>query len=286
MLIHSAGDRIRPGRYRAVSRHSRAVNYADRSGRMLFAVSPSAGPGPLNIVFDDPAALSDSIDLHDDVFLSNGRDTLLPADRYNSSLSALPLIYLEPLTQSVRIFHDHLSGYAPRQSLAFLLMKEDEDNLPGFERAYRERAAQAADALARLDYDSMTSLMKGCGPGLTPAGDDFLCGVMLAIHVIPGIQASRRACALGTILQMSKGTNPLSNTLLELAYEGRFSLHLKQLVRALALKRQIRPSTSKVLMHGATSGADLATGFCLGLSSLCANLLNLPLEIHAKENYS
>ena len=56
MKIRSIGDRIRPGSYAVQARFSRSVLLLDRENRALFVVNPAIGPGPRNLVVDDPAA--------------------------------------------------------------------------------------------------------------------------------------------------------------------------------------------------------------------------------------
>ncbi|MBR6021551.1 MAG: hypothetical protein IK066_03935, partial [Kiritimatiellae bacterium] len=62
--VLSLGDALRPATYRLLAIHRRSRVYATPSRRrLLFAVAPSIGPGPLNLVLHDPHALPDVLPL-------------------------------------------------------------------------------------------------------------------------------------------------------------------------------------------------------------------------------
>ncbi len=68
---------------------------------------------------------------------------------------------------------------------------------------------------------------------------------------------------VGEVYEAAKGENVLSGTFLRLAKEGLLFETMKQLVEALFRggEREVRQCTGELLAVGATSGADLATGF-------------------------
>jgi hypothetical protein len=93
----------------------------------------------------------------------------------------------------------------------------------------------------------------GLGPGLTPAGDDFLMGVMLAY---PGFDCSRLEGAL-------QGTTPAGRTLLSMAMQGRFPAYLLQFVGTVASGSvDVEEAVRTACAHGETSGTDALAGFC------------------------
>jgi len=110
----------------------------------------------------------------------------------------------------------------------------------------------------RLQAAAIT--LAGLGNGLTPAGDDFLAGVMLwawLSHLDPipfcqtllGIAAPR--------------TTTLSAAFLRAAAQGTCNHPWHILLTAFSegIESAIETAVQKVLAHGATSGADTLAGF-------------------------
>ena len=142
-------------------------------------------------------------------------------------------------------------------------------------------AAAVVEALAsgdRSDLDDAVRRTTGRGPGLTPAGDDVLVGV-LAVLTAPGVAAdcepvaARLRAALAPALPT---TTEISRALLGQASDGHVSRPVWELARtvlsgsAAAASAQAR---ADVLSTGATSGGDT----CVGLVAAC-RLLSRSLE--------
>jgi len=131
------------------------------------------------------------------------------------------------------------------------------------------RTRQAVQAL-RAGWDGNLSQLAwgaarlaGLGPGLTPAGDDFLVGVMLwAWLANPDPAAFCRVVAETA----APRTTTLSAAWLRAAAQGQCSAAWHQLLAVLSNKEPLEPAVQNVLAHGATSGADTLAGF-LGLAA-------------------
>ena len=127
-------------------------------------------------------------------------------------------------------------------------------------------AARTPAALPR----AVPSLL-GLGPGLTPSGDDLLSGYLA------GTRASSRAAladALGEAIERDLSrTTAVSAFLLRCAVRGFWLGPLVDLAEALAAEREpdALAALGALCALGHSSGADLATGFLLGLrTSSCA----------------
>ena len=238
MRILSSGDRIRPGAYEVKARFARSVLLLGAGDRPLFVVDRSIGAGPLNLVVADPHA-----------FVA-GETLAVPrrpgAPRFDSSLPRADRAKLRHALEKALPRHaspDSLvslfvpSGKIPRQ-------QANRDAL--FRKAFAHVAAGRLAAGVRL--------IRGCGAGLTPAGDDFLCGWMLALRL-------RRQRALAhEILKHALGQNPVSNAFLELSAAGRVNVAVQKLLQV--------PSSARaraVCAFGHSSGADLLCGMLWGL---------------------
>ncbi len=128
-----------------------------------------------------------------------------------------------------------------------------------------EPAVRAAEALI------------GLGPGLTPAGDDLLTG-LIAVTIL--LSEALAICPNfyqqfgNTVLERAQDrTTLLSVNWIEYATRGEVSQPLGYLLQALVLPIQpqrLEALARAVLTSGATSGADLLAGIILGSQCLLA----------------
>ena len=120
-----------------------------------------------------------------------------------------------------------------------------------------EREGQSSER----DWGALVRTLVGRGPGLTPSGDDFLCGWLWAWHRINHPQLAPLAEA---VARTRTATTDISQNFLTLALEGYFVESLKMAEYApLDGFRALRE-------QGATSGVDTLSGvrFALTLASL------------------
>ena len=108
----------------------------------------------------------------------------------------------------------------------------------------------------------------GLGPGLTPSGDDLLCGVLIALHATRRQQATR---ALGDAIARAAPslTTPLSRAFLAAAATGEAAESLHRAVNAilegdLAALPRVAGEIDRI---GHTSGWDATAGAALVLAS-------------------
>jgi hypothetical protein len=111
----------------------------------------------------------------------------------------------------------------------------------------------------------------GLGPGLTPAGDDWLAGWLLGQHLGGDLTGLRYLS--GLILEIAAGrTTTLSHAFLECAAAGEADESWHELLDALAgedanqqisksANQRIGEATARIMRHGATSGAAMLAGF-------------------------
>ena len=137
------------------------------------------------------------------------------------------------------------------------------------------RAARAAAAAAIRDRDPLAlaqaarSLM-GLGEGLTPAGDDWLVGMLAGLHRL----AQRWALEGGHLSSVLVGEAPARTTTVGAAFlahalTGEFSEPVRDLVTAGSLPRA-RAAGARLAVMGATSGADTLAGMRATLDALGA----------------
>jgi hypothetical protein len=152
---------------------------------------------------------------------------------------------------------------APEDSLAWAL---------DVQRAQTRFQVAAASPIAQLlmglsaghapDIRAGAGVLAGLGPGLTPAGDDFLVGAMFGLRTrYPKELADRLA---GEILEAVQGrVSRLSHAWLKAAARGEAAWPWHGLVAALAEKDRaaVHRAGENVMRTGHTSGADALAGF-------------------------
>lgn len=123
-----------------------------------------------------------------------------------------------------------------------------------------ELAADAAGAAREL---------VGLGAGLTPSGDDVLCGLFAGVHTLApalglaGLQ--RRVSRVGTavLVDADQRTTALSAALLGHAHHGELARPARGLLRALLGRTPLAAALAALLRVGHSSGRDLAAGLSL-----------------------
>ena len=120
----------------------------------------------------------------------------------------------------------------------------------------------------------------GLGPGLTPSGDDFLGGVLIALHALGCERPAQRLG--GTVLAAASGTSAISAAHLATAVEGQGSaaLHalLNDLLRGLLRGRGTSLETRLAALGriGHTSGWDTLAGALAVLEAWLARTAERP----------
>lgn len=131
------------------------------------------------------------------------------------------------------------------------------------EGALLDMAAAGAAHLTEGRWAAALRSLVGLGPGLTPAGDDLLCGYAVALW-----RAGRRTGLHQALQQIPpSATTPLSRSLLHWAAEGLAGEHHLAWIDSVLAGRANAPDL--LLAHGATSGADWAAGALLAVQTLC-----------------
>ena len=112
--------------------------------------------------------------------------------------------------------------------------------------------------------------LAGLGPGLTPAGDDWLAGWLVGLRAVEAMTTKPRPHRLpvetvaAAVITAARGrTSRLSLAFLQSAADGAVGEVWHGLLAALtdASQRLIRHAAKQVMAYGATSGSDMLAGF-------------------------
>ncbi len=264
----SYGNQIRCGTYRLHSKFSSAANFFSDDA-FAFIVEPSLGAGPLNIILEGTAVGAlDSLEVGcDALYMNDEKIPLNPSVCYDSTISVGEIDRIK-FKGNLRFFEAALLEYSPPKSLVFLI---DERRKKEFRSTFDFLVANSFEEgmknMLAGEYQKGSEKMRGLGYGLTPSGDDFLSGFLIALNVYQEIAHINLAHTIGSIVKVARGSNDFINAFLMCAARGHLTEKFKNLIRALACAEEdeIISCTRHVVGIGATSGADQAVGFLIGM---------------------
>jgi hypothetical protein len=159
---------------------------------------------------------------------------------------------------------------APADGLARIVLGPPGEPASALERIARPRVRRmrrwARVRLSRSLHEQAPVDLLGLGPGLTPSGDDLLCGALVALHAIRKVDASRDlAAAIGRAAPSA--TSPLSRAFLQAAAEGHGYEALHTMILALLENRIFACDLKALSRIGHTSGWDALAGAAIVLQA-------------------
>lgn len=179
------------------------------------------------------------------------------------------------LTRQAIITRGRLTGMGFLMSVVDHPAGFDGSILSGLNRAALRPAMTVLEAVATGDVPMArraTAELSGIGIGLTPAGDDFLAGVMVALVMGSWNGAASRSytkLVRGMLKAVEGRTTILSQEQLIQSANGRGSESVTQAVEAVytGTEGDVQSAIDALLQVGHTSGTDIATGIYLGIAA-------------------
>lgn len=272
--------------FRILNVFENSCNLVDSGASVLSLVASSIGPGPFSAVVE-PASMT--IDGFFDF-----RDHVHPDSKVQATFKMLaiddirivnssgrcwePLVNWEEIKagqigQFLPLLRDQILEHAPVESLATPILKGI------FQGFHHQKAAaaweQLSNGIKRADHLKLNEgafNLAGLGPGLTPAGDDFLMGFIYSLWA-NGELKTRKSAIKRMIQLVSKRTNSLSRAWLEASGRGEAAVPWHNLVRGMIRDEPtvVEETTKDIIDIGSSSGADALTGF-VATSILLAQL--------------
>jgi hypothetical protein len=147
----------------------------------------------------------------------------------------------------------------------------------------KHRSGSLLDALERMHMSTACQHAKsmiGLGPGLTPAGDDFLVGLFAVLNLRGSPCCGWLSGGKDVLLHAEQLTNAISLAALVAAANGQVRETISRLIETLicGTLATLTESLDRVLAIGSTSGSDLVAGILAGLK------LNLRIEAIGSSN--
>jgi Protein of unknown function (DUF2877) len=264
----SYGNQLCSGKYKIHSKFNSAVNFIS-GDTFVFVVSESVGPGPLNIVIKGIMPVSvNSLQIDDRCLYLN--DTKLLFDErklYDSTLYLQGFDY-NNFILNLGFLENSVKKSSPPHSLDFLLDPGRRSEFTSsFQLEYVKRIDLAVQEILFGNICTGVGLIKGLGPGLTPAGDDFNSGILIALNLIEKICHSNLQQTIKFVFKEAVGANLFTNAFLLYASRGLLFNKFRELINAVVCSNEniIIKKTESVLSIGETSGADQLVGFLIGM---------------------
>jgi len=128
------------------------------------------------------------------------------------------------------------------------------------------------------NYADAVQCFRHRGLGLTPAGDDFLIGMLLGMAWLMRVQKKELSRIMDLILHESDVIDPLIRTFILQAFRLELDADWAGLLNSFCDHgSSYKPWLHKILSHGASSGADQLSGFYLACD-LFGTGMDLPIK--------
>ena len=233
------------GEWTLHSRFSQAINYCRPDGTLLTLFRFGKGMGPAGVLLTTHhfATCSHLTHVIKQGNLLWGADILIRPRRVLS------------LTPEVAEFRQDNVHVSPQLSGLCGALNQPLTAMPIFDRFTQQLGCW-------LNGDTPDwSWLIGCGPGLTPSGDDILIGA-LAILYATGLASPQRPF-LPPADQLAHLTTSVSCCYLNSARHGTFSTPVLRLLRRWQSTRCAQSAVRRLLNIGHTSGADTLVGMAM-----------------------
>jgi hypothetical protein len=279
-----------PQPWRVLSLHSYACNLENRAGAIAALVSPRYGNGPFHVVA--PAALFPTLTQGEKVYLGDGlirlSSGILDARSARCWSPCLPQATFTPLATDLyfalienrSFLTSKNSGSQFNRSImprsVWLHEYEDSTLISSPSQNMTMLTQRATEALAALEAGWHTRdlhliaegahHLAGLGPGLTPAGDDWMVGWLAGLFLFGeqyGMGAVVRQVARTVADAATPRTTRLSAAWLRHAARGEFAEPWHQMAMGLNSGDidAAAQAVQRILNTGATSGQDGMAGF-------------------------
>ncbi|MBQ2733344.1 MAG: DUF2877 domain-containing protein [Clostridia bacterium] len=219
---------------------------------------------PFGISIEDYPAFRDSVNGAETAYINNGTLTLgggsVKADGIGED--AVCLIPAPPKREALEYAKKLLLQKKDTGFCRILAEGEPKDAYAKRAKHLTEELFEALNGGEGTKLDIAVSGLVGLGGGLTPSGDDLICGALYALHYCEGTQD--KALELARAARAAqKNTNIISRRYLTAAAEGEYFGLVADLINALCGDGDIEKALDSLLTVGSSSGGDIAAGILL-----------------------
>ena len=240
----------------------RVMNLVDSEGEIISIVQPSIGAGPFSMVVDWQRPFPESVVPQTIV---DKTDTALSIGPLKIEWQAAELWQPTPPWDQLWQQPAQWRNRLPELQTA---VAQHKDQLAAgspthFVSQFEMATAAMHTAVAQKDVAGMQTAvaqLAGLGPGLTPAGDDFLVGFLFGLWATCPKEEVVKLAEIVVETAVPR-TTQLSAAWLQAASRGEAHNTWHELVKALLAKAKWQPPLQNILQTGATSGTAALLGF-------------------------
>jgi len=267
MKILGYGDSIPHGTFKLHSAFENAINFRGPHGFVVSLVSRRTGNVPMNIVMRHlPRGARRLKVTKFKLFIDENCLEADPEKNYDSAVPTLPLVR-ERFSAGLHFLKSFLGSRAPEKSMCFLFsISAEEAFKSAFERSMLRRMKEAVELLNSGSYAKGARRLRGLGFGLTPSGDDFLCGYLTGLSFIESNSTADLGRIKDAVYDNALTRNLISSSFTYCAYTGRVNEKIRELIIALSScsHSRLTSAAEAAVDSGHTSGADFCAGLIYG----------------------
>ena len=269
----------------------RSLYVENSSGRLACIGEGGIGPGPLNALcgFSDGVDFTQIVEPGGPTKIRDGWMQLDPRMKIDISHPKIwepgpfPVEWnLDFFLHNLPFLVQRIAEKGPREGLAPLIAQVvrgvEISNEDAFYNISREGIAGFAHWLSYSlngegshEIPAAARRLVGLGPGLTPSGDDFWCGVMIALRAMGCLDTLKKVS--GDVLKQAEyRTNKISRAHLDCAAEGQGAQALHEAISAMGVADEARLSSALCELDkiGHSSGWDSLAGVVRVMVSVAA----------------
>lgn len=175
----------------------------------------------------------------------------------------------EMLCENIEKIRELILEYGKTEGIASILDGNEVDN--NYKNFIINSVKRLAKGISDFDYKEITEASKrliGLGPGLTPAADDFLLGILASLYYIGyyfgNHLESLKKIASFIIYDLPGRTTLISEIMLRNGMKAKFSEPIRDLMLAVIHNTCVQDECVNLLNIGGTSGSDCAAGIVFG----------------------
>lgn len=270
--IVSIGDRIFPDKFLLHSKFKRVTNFTNKES-IISIVTEEIGKGPINIVIAgmDVANINDLYITKNFISINYEKYPFDKRKLFNSQIK-FKKINTNRLEKNLIYFEKTLLNLSHPKSITFLIDSNREKYFTtAFERNFLKRIKESVYDIYNNNLIYGIKKVKGVGFGLTPSGDDFISGLIIALYVFDNLYCNNTKYEKlrKLIYQITKSENLLSNSFLSLSKDGFMPERIKKFIISILYEseKEIFNQIKNLLLIGETSGSDLGVGFLLTIKN-------------------
>ncbi len=280
-----------PGEATIIGVFRRSLYVENTFGRVACIGDKGIGPGPLNALceFSDDVDFTQIVEPGSPAKIRDGWMQLGPRMKIDISRPVawepepLPDGWdLEFFLENLPVLVQWIAETGPREGLAPLIAQvvggEEISNEDAFQTVswkgisdFRLWLSHSLDQGENLEFPAIARRLVGLGPGLTPSGDDFWCGVMIALRA-QGFMGILEKVSGDVLKRAEERTNKISRAHMECAAGGQGTEALHETISALGIadEARLRSALRELDKIGHSSGWDSLAGVVCVLESVAS----------------